>query len=116
MCQRASGNVWLALKEVKVADVRWDGEPARYRSSPIARRGFCATCGTSLTWESDDGENMDLTVARASTIPGTSVRRGRAGSRAGTRRGALARAARRPHGGQCEHRREMEGCPTRCPD
>ena len=61
--QRASGNVWLALKQVRAGDVRWEAEPARYRSSPIARRGFCATCGTSLTWESDDGEDMDLTVA-----------------------------------------------------
>lgn len=63
MCQRASGNVWLALKQVRPGDVTWHGEPARYRSSPIARRGFCAACGTSLTWESDDGSDMDLTVA-----------------------------------------------------
>ena len=63
MCQRASGNVWLALKTVKRADVTWAREPDRYRSSPFARRGFCAACGTSLTWESDDDEEVDLTVA-----------------------------------------------------
>lgn len=62
MCQRASGNVSLAMKNVKKANVRWDGEPDYYASSPIARRSFCAACGTSLTFEFPDSENMDLIV------------------------------------------------------
>ena len=62
MCQRASGNVSLAMKNVKKAGVRWEGEPDYYASSPIARRGFCAVCGTSLTFEFPDSENMDLIV------------------------------------------------------
>lgn len=62
MCQRAAGAVSLALKSVPRADVTWATEPDRYRSSPFAQRAFCATCGTSLTWEGDDGANMDLTV------------------------------------------------------
>jgi hypothetical protein len=62
MCQRASGNVSLAMKNVKKADVRWEREPDYYHSSPIARRGFCSTCGTSLTFEFPDSENMDLIV------------------------------------------------------
>jgi len=62
MCQRASGNVSLAMKNVRKADVRWTGEPDRYASSPIARRGFCSGCGTSLTFEYLDGDRMDLIV------------------------------------------------------
>lgn len=62
MCQRASGNVSLAMKNVKKADVRWKREPDYYASSPIARRGFCAGCGTSLTFEYLDSDNMDLIV------------------------------------------------------
>ena len=62
MCQRASGNVSLAMKNVKKANVRWEREPDYYQSSPIARRGFCSTCGTSLTFEFPDSENMDLIV------------------------------------------------------
>ena len=64
MCQRASGNVSLAMKSVKKAGVRWEREPDYYVSSPIARRGFCSTCGTSLTFEFSDeeSENMDLIV------------------------------------------------------
>ena len=62
MCQRASGNVSLAMKNAKKADVRWEREPDYYQSSPIARRGFCSTCGTSLTFEFPDSENMDLII------------------------------------------------------
>ena len=63
MCQRASGNVWVAMKSLKKANVRWEREPDQYRSSPIASRGFCSTCGTSLTFAFPDSENMDLLVA-----------------------------------------------------
>ena len=63
MCQRSSGNVSLAMKNVKRADVRWDGEPDYYQSSVIARRGFCSVCGTSLTFEYLEGsDKMDLIV------------------------------------------------------
>lgn len=62
MCQQASGNVSLAMKNVKKAGVRWERQPDYYQSSPIARRGFCSSCGTSLTFEYPDSENMDLIV------------------------------------------------------
>ena len=39
MCQRATGGVSIAFKNVKKTNVRWLGsEPDWYRSSPIARR------------------------------------------------------------------------------
>lgn len=62
MCQRATGGVSIAFKGVKKADVAWEREPDRYASSPIAQRGFCGACGTPLTFEFLDGENMDLTI------------------------------------------------------
>ena len=63
MCQRATGGVSIAFKNVKKVDVQWETcEPDRYASSPIARRGFCSVCGTPLTFEFPDSENMDLTV------------------------------------------------------
>lgn len=64
MCQRASGNVSLAMKNVEQADVEWEGEPAWFDSSPIAQRPFCASCGTSLGFRYREGTSkMDLTVA-----------------------------------------------------
>jgi hypothetical protein len=64
MCQRATGSVSIAFKNVKHADVSWIGEPDWYDSSPIADRPYCRECGTSLGFKLKEGsENMDLTVA-----------------------------------------------------
>ena len=62
MCQRTTGGVSIAFKNMKKADVRWESGPDWYESSPIARRPFCGGCGTSLGFEFPDGENMDLTI------------------------------------------------------
>jgi len=63
MCQKAFGNVFAAFINVKVADVRWEtGEPEWYASSRIARRGFCATCGTPLAFQYVGSGHMDLSV------------------------------------------------------
>jgi len=64
MCQRATGSVSIAFKSVKREDVAWTVEPDWYESSPIARRPFCAACGTSLGFAFvKDSDSMDLTVA-----------------------------------------------------
>ena len=64
MCQRATGSVSIAFKHVRQADVKWDGEPDWYDSSPIAIRPYCRECGSSLGFQFKEGsENMDLTVA-----------------------------------------------------
>ncbi len=63
MCQRATGGVSIAFKGVTRGDLRWSPyEPERYRSSPIAQRGFCRECGTPLTYEGDGTDHLDLTV------------------------------------------------------
>jgi hypothetical protein len=62
MCQRATGGAFAALKQFSRAAVTWEREPDRYRSSPIAQRGFCAACGTPLTYEGDGSDGLDLTV------------------------------------------------------
>jgi len=62
MCQRATGGVSIAFKNVARGDVTWEREPERFASSPIARRGFCASCGTPLTFEGNGSDRMDLTI------------------------------------------------------
>lgn len=63
MCQRATGGVAAAFTLVDTVAVRWTTQPPdRYRSSPFAQRGFCAACGTPLTYESDGHDKIDLTV------------------------------------------------------
>ncbi len=62
MCQRATGGVSIAFKNVAKRDVAWDRRPDLYASSPIAKRGFCRDCGTPLSFEFPDGDNIDLTI------------------------------------------------------
>ena len=62
MCQLAFGNTRAAYFNLRKAEVRWLNAPSYYASSKIARRGFCARCGTPLSFEFLDNERMDLAV------------------------------------------------------
>lgn len=62
MCQRATGGVSIAFKNLPKAAIHWESEPDWYESSPIARRPFCAKCGTPLGFEFPDSDHADLTV------------------------------------------------------
>lgn len=63
MCQRATGGVSIAFVGVKRADTAFSGGPDWYRSSPIAERPFCSTCGTPLGFRFLEGsDSMDLTI------------------------------------------------------
>ena len=63
MCQLAFGNTRAAFINLRKDEVRWlASAPAYYDSSKIARRGFCAHCGTPLSFEYLDSERMDLSV------------------------------------------------------
>jgi hypothetical protein len=64
MCQRATGSISIAFKNVRKANVAWQGaEPDWFASSPIANRPYCRECGTSLGFAHPDSERMDLTIA-----------------------------------------------------
>jgi len=64
MCQRATGSVSIAFKNMPRANVRWLSGPDWYESSPIASRPYCRECGTSLGFQFKEGsQNLDLTVA-----------------------------------------------------
>lgn len=62
MCQKATGGFAAAFVQVPRGAATWDSEPDWYASSPIARRPFCARCGTPLGFVFTDGERLDLTV------------------------------------------------------
>lgn len=52
MCQKAFGNAFGPL--VTAHGLVWTrGGPKRFRSSNLVQRGFCADCGTPLTYEPD---------------------------------------------------------------
>jgi hypothetical protein len=63
MCQLAFGNTRAAFINLRKDEVRWlTGEPTYHASSRIARRGFCARCGTPLSFEYLDSARMDLSI------------------------------------------------------
>jgi hypothetical protein len=63
MCQRATGGVSIAFKNIPAEHLTWLTEPDWYQSSPIAQRPFCATCGTPLGFAFlQDVQNVDITV------------------------------------------------------
>ena len=50
MCRRASGAAFLTHVHFPIDAFIWTaGTPTRYRSSADAERGFCETCGSTLT-------------------------------------------------------------------
>ncbi len=60
MCQKAFGNAFAPLVTAK--GLVWTrGEPKRFSSSNKVRRGFCAECGTPLTYEFE-GEHVELAI------------------------------------------------------
>lgn len=62
MCQKAFGNIFGTFIHVRKDAVEWQSKPQFYRSSPIAARGFCAQCGTPISFAYDDSDEMDLSV------------------------------------------------------
>jgi len=63
MCQKAVGGPFAALATVGRANLTWTrGEPARFASSSLAARGFCAACGTPLTYEGINADKIEITI------------------------------------------------------
>ena len=68
-CRKHSGAPAVALAGYLREQVRWVSEiPRRYASSPGVERGFCANCGTPMTWEGDGGEMGPLVEILIGTL------------------------------------------------
>ncbi|PHY19233.1 GFA family protein [Caulobacter sp. BP25] len=62
MCQKAFGGPFGALVTVPVDQLTWTrGQRATFQSSETIKRGFCAACGTPLTFEWS-ADKIDLAV------------------------------------------------------
>lgn len=64
ICRRTTGAPFVAWFSVRPSEFRVvSGEPARFRSSAKATRGFCAHCGTQLMFQGDDWpDEVDVTT------------------------------------------------------
>lgn len=60
-CRKQSGHVW-ASTSAPVDAISISGEVRWYESSPVARRGFCPTCGSFLFWKRNDEDTMSFAM------------------------------------------------------
>jgi len=60
-CQRVSGAAFLTYVGFRTEDLEWTvGAQTIYRSSEEVARGFCARCGSSLTFSRAGRGNVDI--------------------------------------------------------
>ena len=63
MCQKAFGGFFAPLAKVQNRDLHWTrGAPTTFLSSPIVERGFCAACGTPLTFRFLEEDKIDISI------------------------------------------------------
>ena len=64
MCQKASGQPFMALTGGKLENLRWTrGQPSIFKSSDRGERGFCAKCGTPLTYRFEGTGRISVAMA-----------------------------------------------------
>jgi hypothetical protein len=63
-CRWVSGSAFLGFVHFPKAEFAWESrEPARYRSSPYAERGFCPDCGSTLSMHEEVlGDRVQVTL------------------------------------------------------
>ena len=63
MCQKAGGGPFMAFGGVRMAElVITRGAISTFLSSDIAERGFCAQCGTPLTYRGLGSDRISVTL------------------------------------------------------
>lgn len=63
-CRRAAGASTVAwVTAPKPAFLMTQGNLTQFHSSPPVTRGFCARCGTTLTYEYEGADSIDITTA-----------------------------------------------------
>ena len=67
MCQKASGSPFASFAEIENGDFAWTrGKPSAFRSSSVAERDFCSSCGTPLSFRRIDGPKIEIMIGALS--------------------------------------------------
>jgi hypothetical protein len=56
------GQPFMAFLRFRADQVHWSKPADNFKSSNMVERGFCAACGTPLTWRRIDGPYISLTL------------------------------------------------------
>lgn len=63
MCQKQVGGPFMALVASLREDFSWTrGKPAMFKSSAHVDRGFCADCGTPLTYDETTSPHVNFSI------------------------------------------------------
>jgi hypothetical protein len=63
MCQKASGQPFMALARIKQGKLQWTrGTLSVFKSSNLVERGYCRDCGTPLTYRVIDSDDISVAV------------------------------------------------------
>ena len=63
MCQKAFGSFFAPFAAVTLDDFAWTrGEPGIFASSPVVERGFCAQCGTPLSFRFTESDRINMSI------------------------------------------------------
>ncbi len=73
-CRRQSGNYW-ASANVPATALEIEGEPRWVAASPMARRGFCADCGSFLFWQGTGETSVAFALGALDTPTGLRIER-----------------------------------------
>ena len=68
-CRTHTGAAMATLAVLRADQVRFHGDARKaFASAPGVERAFCATCGTSITWETDFGDEGHICALHISTF------------------------------------------------
>ena len=73
-CRKQSGGLWASAVSADT-DITITGPVRWYAASPIARRGFCPTCGSFLFWKHNDETNTSFALGALDEGHGIKVER-----------------------------------------
>jgi len=71
-CRRQSGGIWSSAY-VADTDLTITGAVTWFASSPGAKRGFCATCGSFLFWKALDEDTTSFALGAVSNPTGLTL-------------------------------------------
>lgn len=69
-CRRWSGHYWASIDPQSLTI---KGVPKWYRASDVARRGFCGECGSSLFWQRDGSDIIEVAAGAIDSPTGLTL-------------------------------------------
>ena len=71
-CRRQTGHLWASAYVPKDA-LRISGDVTWFAASDLAKRGFCATCGTVLFWAAHAEDTISFSLGGLETPTGLTL-------------------------------------------